>query len=374
MHESSKDPSDDAADDDINIPSSQHSSNEIENSLIDSTNTLSSSSNIVHEGIIVGKRIAKISVVTLLAIGIVEIITGYLSGSVVATADGIDSISDSMISFIVLLGLRIAHKPADKKFHFGYHKVESFAALIAAIGMIVIGIIIFYNSYQSLIYPHEIKEPVLVMLVLAGASALSLHRAFQMRKIANKYNLLSLKTDARNSIKDGSASVIGFFSILIATQFGFLQMDAIGGMIIAGYIFSVSYISLKRSSLILVDSWQNPDLTELIKKIISEQFGNEMFEVKNVLLRSSGMIDQAEIHIEFSGDEPLSDIEMLSLGIEMAIRSKIPSLEKISIIPHSSSNFVEKPASAKTNALRYIKWRQSAFRFDRHKQTKEKKR
>lgn len=374
MHESSKDPSDDAADDDINIPSSQHSSNEIENSLIDSTNTLSSSSNIVHEGIIVGKRIAKISVVTLLAIGIVEIITGYLSGSVVATADGIDSISDSMISFIVLLGLRIAHKPADKKFHFGYHKVESFAALIAAIGMIVIGIIIFYNSYQSLIYPHEIKEPVLVMIVLAGASALSLHRAFQMRKIANKYNLLSLKTDARNSIKDGSASVIGFFSILVATQFGFLQMDAIGGMIIAGYIFSVSYISLKRSSLILVDSWQNPDLTELIKKIISEQFGNEMFEVKNVLLRSSGMIDQAEIHIEFSGDEPLSDIEMLSLGIEMAIRSKIPSLEKISIIPHSSSNFVEKPASAKTNALRYIKWRQSAFRFDRHKQTKEKKR
>lgn len=374
MHESSKDPSDDAADDDINISSSEHSSNEIENSLIDSTNTLSSSSNLVHEGIIVGKRIAKISVVTLLAIGIVEIITGYLSGSVVATADGIDSISDSMISFIVLLGLRIAHKPADKKFHFGYHKVESFAALIAAIGMIVIGIIIFYNSYQSLIHPHEIKEPVLVMIVLAGASALSLHRAFQMRKIANKYNLLSLKTDARNSIKDGSASVIGFFSILIATQFGFLQMDAIGGMIIAGYIFSVSYISLKRSSLILVDSWQNPELTELIKKIISEQFGNEMFEVKNVLLRSSGMIDQAEIHIEFSGDEPLSDIEMLSLGIEMAIRSKIPSLEKISIIPHSSSNIVDKPASAKTNALRYIKWRQSAFRFDRHKQTKEKKR
>ncbi len=158
--------------------------------------------------------------------------------------------------------------------------------------MIVIGIVIFYNSYQSLMHPHEIKQPILVMIVLAGASALSLHRAFQMRKIAHKYNLLSLKTDARNSIKDGSASVIGFFSILVATQFGFLQMDAIGGMIIAGYIFSVSYISLKRSSLILVDSWQNPDLTDMIKKIISEQFGNIVIEVKNVLLRSSGMVDQ----------------------------------------------------------------------------------
>jgi cation diffusion facilitator family transporter len=373
LHESSKEPHDDTAYDVTHTTSTQQSSNEIEKSLIQNKNSLNSSSTLVREGITAGKRIAKISVVTLLAIGVVEIVTGYLSGSVVATADGIDSVSDAMISFIVLLGLRIAHKPADKKFHFGYHKVESFAALMAAIGMVAIGMVIFYNSYQSLMHPHEIKQPILVMIVLAGASALSLHRAFQMRKIAHKYNLLSLKTDARNSIKDGSASVIGFFSILVATQFGFLQMDAIGGMIIAGYIFSVSYISLKRSSLILVDSWQNPDLTDMIKKIISEQFSEEAVEVKNVLLRSSGMVDQAEIHIELSGDEPLSDIEMLSLGMEMAIRAKIPSLEKITIIPHSASDIIDKSASTKTNALRYIKWRQSAFRFNRNRQTKENK-
>ena len=62
-----------------------------------------------------------------------------------------------------------------------------------------------------------------------------------MNSIANKYNLLSLKTDAKNSIKDGSASVIGFFSVFIASQFGILQMDAIGGMIIARHIFSIIY-------------------------------------------------------------------------------------------------------------------------------------
>ena len=374
MHDSVKENSKDVADN-TNTDPPQHSSNEIENSLIENRNSVNSSSHLVREGIIAGKRIAKISVITLLAIGIVEIVTGYLSGSVVATADGIDSVSDATISFIVLLGLRIAHRPADKKFHFGYHKVESFAALMAAIGMIAIGIVIFYNSYQSLLHPHEIKQPILVMIVLAGASALSLHRAFQMRKIANKYNLLSLKTDARNSIKDGSASVIGFFSILVATQFGFLQMDAIGGMIIAGYIFSVSFISLKRSSLILVDSWQNPELTDMIKKIISEEFSKEAVEVRNVLLRSSGMVDQAEIHIELSRNEPLSDIEMLSLGMEMAIRAKVPSLEKVIIIPHSASDILDKSTTpTKTNMPRYIKWRQSASRFNRNRQkTKENK-
>jgi cation diffusion facilitator family transporter len=207
---------------------------------------------------------------------------------------------------------------------------------MAALGMVVIGCVIFYHSYQSLISPHEIRQPILTMVVLAAASAISLHRAFQMRTIANKYNLLSLKTDARNSIKDGSASVVGFFSVLVASQFGIIQADAIGGMIIAGYIFSVSYISLKRSSLILVDAWENPRITELVKKTVEERFNHEKIRVRSVLLRSSGMVAQAEVHVEVDGNKPLTDVELLLLEIEMEIRSKVPLIERVSIIPHSS--------------------------------------
>jgi divalent metal cation (Fe/Co/Zn/Cd) transporter len=213
--------------------------------------------------------------------------------------------------------------------------VESFAALIAAIGMIAIGIFIFYHSFEALLEPREIKQPILTMVVLAAAGAISLHRAFQMNSIANKYNLLSLKTDAKNSIKDGSASVIGFFSVLIASQFGFLQMDAIGGMIIAGYIFSVSYISLKQSSLILVDSWQNPKLTEMVKRIVEEKFKEENIKVKSVLLRPAGALAQAEVHLEIDGNKRLADVELLLVMIEMSIRSQIPAIARISSIPHS---------------------------------------
>jgi cation diffusion facilitator family transporter len=291
--------------------------------------------NLINEGILEGQKIAKVSIVTLISIGIVELLIGHVSGSVVATADGIDSLSDAMISFIVLLGLRIAHRPADKTFHFGYHKVESFAALMAAIGMVIIGSVILYHSYQVLTHPREIQQPILTMIVLAAAGAVSLHRAFQMRKIANKYDILSLKTDAKNSIKDGSASVIGFFSVLVASQFGFLQADAIGGIIIAGYIFSVSYVSLKRSSLILIDSWQNPEATDIVRKSIEGRFGNELIKVRSVLLRPTGIVAQAEVHIEVEGSKPLTDVELLSLEIEMEIRSKIPTIQRVSVVPHS---------------------------------------
>jgi cation diffusion facilitator family transporter len=301
--------------------------------------TAESSSRSIGEGIKCAQKIAKISVITLLSIGIVELLIGQISGSVVATADGIDSVSDAMISFIVFMGLVIAGRPADKKFHFGYYKVESFAALMAAIGMIVVGSIILYQSSASLLlqHKHEIHQPILTMIVLAAASVISLYRAIQMRNIANRHNLLSLKTDAKNSIKDGSASVVGFLSVLIATQFGFTQMDAIGGMIIAGYIFSVAYVSLKQSSLILVDSWQNPKVTDLIRQTIEDKVKKmDQVKVRSILLRPAGMmVVFAAVHIEVNGNKRLADVELLTREVEIVIRSKIPYIKKISVIPHS---------------------------------------
>ncbi len=289
---------------------------------------------LVNEGFLAGQRIAKISVVTLISIGIVELVMGHISGSVVATADGVDSMSDAMISFIVLIGLRFARRPADRKFQFGYHKVESFAAFIAAIGMIVIGSFIVYNSYGGLIHPEEIQQPLLTMVVLAIAGGISLHRAFQMRRIANKYNLLSLKTDAKNSIKDGSASVLGFLSVLLATQFGFLQADAIGGLVIAGFIFSVAYVSLKQSSLILVDAWHNPVSVDYIKRLIEQKFEAEV-RVRSIKLRQTGIISRAEIHLEMDGNKPLNEVEMYLLNTERVIKSDIPGMDVVLVVPHA---------------------------------------
>ena len=289
---------------------------------------------LVNEGFRAGQRIAKISVVTLVSIGIAELLMGYVSGSVVATADGIDSMSDAMISFIVLVGLRFATRPADRKFQFGYHKVESFAAMVASIGMIAIGVFIAYHSYEGFIHPREIQHPLLTMIVLGIAGGISLHRAFQMRYIANKYNLLSLKTDAKNSIKDGSASVLGFLSVLIATQFGFLQADAIGGMIIAGFIFSVAYVSLKQSSLILVDAWYNPASAGYMKKLVEQKFEGDAI-VRSIKLRQTGIISRAEIHLDMDGDKSLNEVEIMLLNTEKLIKSKMPSMDVVLVIPHA---------------------------------------
>ena len=72
------------------------------------------------------KSIEKIvfgSALVLVLIGIIEIFAGLFSNSIGLVADGIDSIGDSLISFMVGFGLRISRRTPDNKFQFGYYRV-----------------------------------------------------------------------------------------------------------------------------------------------------------------------------------------------------------------------------------------------------------
>ena len=107
-----------------------------------------------------------------------------------------------------------------------------------------------------------------------------------------------------------------------------------------GYIFSVAYGSLKQSSLILVDSWQNPKVTDLIRQTIEDKFKKkDQVKVRSILLRPAGMmVVFAAVNLEVDGNKRLADVELLTREVEIIIRSKIPYIKKISVIPHSMTS------------------------------------
>ena len=154
-----------------------------------------------HDGIAIlnrGQRAAKQSVITLAAIGVAEIIASLFAGSITLTADGLDSMADSMIAFIVWFGILMAKKPRSDSFHFGYKKVEVLAAFIAAIIITILGAVIAYHAVLALYEPRTIHYPEMAMITLVVAGSISLHRARIIRKVAEESNLISLKLDAKN--------------------------------------------------------------------------------------------------------------------------------------------------------------------------------
>lgn len=272
---------------------------------------------------------AKQSVITLAAIGVAELIVTIFTGSVTLTADGLDSLADSMISFIVWFGISMVRKPKSKLFPFGYRKVEVLAAFTAAIVIVVLGALITYHAIGILFNHGTSRYPEITMITLVIAGGLSLHRAFLIRKVAMESNLISLKLDAKNSIKDGTASFVGFASVLVGTYTSFKFMDAIGGIIIAGYIFLMAYTAIRESTLVLVDAVDNPQMTDDIKNLIFLKF---KIKTREIFLRPVGSEFNAEIHIVFPNDTRLDETSKTAKTVSTVVKNEM-GLARVIIIP-----------------------------------------
>ncbi len=278
------------------------------------------------------RKAALLSVWTLLGIGIAEITISQLTSSLTLVADGVDSMADALISFIVWFGIKMLYKPRSRTFPFGYAKIESFAAFIAAVIIVILGSFILYYAYERILHPVEVTNPIVTMATLFGAGSVSLYRAFRVNSVAKTYNMISLNLDAKNSIKDGSASFIGFGSILAGFFLGILYMDAIGSIIIAGYIFYMAYTAFKESTFVLLDALEEPELKQQISKFIEEKFRYENVKVEDVFLRPLGPTSSARIHIVLDGNMTLNQAHPLLTRIRKDISSKF-QLEDTVVIP-----------------------------------------
>jgi hypothetical protein len=47
------------------------------------------------------------------------------------------------------------------------------------------------------------------------------------------------------------------------------------------------------------------------------------------------MISRAEIHVEMDGNKSLNDVEMVLLNTEKVIKSKMPSMDVVLVVPHA---------------------------------------
>ncbi|MCL4435401.1 MAG: cation diffusion facilitator family transporter [Thaumarchaeota archaeon] len=281
------------------------------------------------------EKIALLSAVIVGSIGFAELIIAQISGSLSLLADGIDGMSDASVTTIVWLGIRISRKKADSLFHYGYYRAENLSAFLIAIILAMVSGLTFYNAYLRFFSPTAIESPAIALATALISGTVSLILAFIKRSIAIKSNLLSLKAEATNAIKDGSASFVVFFSIL-GSFLGFTQMDSIGAMIVAVLIATVSITILKEATLILLDAWHNPEVVAVIKQMVEKVNG---VRLKTVRLRQSGPYIVGEMIITVNPELTVAELTKLKEEIQETVRTKVEGLESliISAEPHEDS-------------------------------------
>lgn len=276
-------------------------------------------------------RLAGITTVTLMGLGILQIILGEtVSKSVALTANGIDCIGDGFVSAVVWIGLKFFKKPADDKFHFGYFKMENLAAIGAAVVMIALAIYIIFRSYMQFIDPHPVQLPILGAAVAFIAALIAIGLGVYKYVKGKKSKMSSVKLDAFNTIKDGVASGLTVVALIFAS-FGYYIADAVVGFIIAGIIVSIGFAAIKESSYTLVDACDGYCILQgsEVKKIAESVEGVKSAHV--VRLRRSGPVAQGEIEIKVSGDMSVKELDEIRKKIQKLAKEKYPDIEHLTV-------------------------------------------
>ena len=257
----------------------------------------------------------------------VEILTGFFSGSVALLADGALTLSDAVVSTIVWLGLRVAGQAPDGKFHFGYYRIENFSAIIAAFVMTVAGIFILIRSYFAFFEPIEIDNTIPPLLVAAIAAISIWTMGIYKRRIAKGENSKALKLDAYNTMKSGLASIVAFIGILLSAYF--VQTDALAGIGISLFIFIVVYASVRESALVLVDACECPGTIETIKSTAEGIPGVKKAPI--VRLRRSGPHVLGEMKIHVDRNMTIDESDTVVGRVKSSIKDLIPDLAGLTV-------------------------------------------
>ena len=276
-----------------------------------------------------GGAVASKSFTILVLVGVVEVIVGVFSASVALIADGVHSFSDAAISLIVWLGLRLSRRAADGKFHFGYYRVETFSSMVAAAIMAVLGAIILYESYQVLLYAREIVNAEIAMIVALAATVIATVMSVFKRRAATKFDSLALKADAFNSVKDFLTSFTAFVGIALSHYLGIKETDSIAGIIIAFFIFAVSYYIIKEASLVLMDACS---CTEIISDIESvARSVPHVKSVQDVRLRKIGPYVMGDMRVEVDGKMTVDEAHRIKMEIEEKVKQEFDEVAEIRV-------------------------------------------
>jgi len=261
-----------------------------------------------------GGKVAKRSFLVQIMVGLSELAMGIFTLSIALIADGIQSFADAGVSLIVWIGLRLSRKKPDKKFHFGYHRVETLSSIVAALFMATIGGVTLYESYREFLNPTAVLDPELALVVALAATMVSSLLLIYKRRAAKRYGSLALKTDASNSIKDVLTSITAFVGIALSSYFNIIQMDAIAGIIISLFVFTMVYPILKEASLVLLDSFQSPETMATIENIAKSI--TQVKKVHSIRMRKLGSYLIGDMHVVLSNDMTVQEAYAIASQIE----------------------------------------------------------
>ena len=195
---------------------------------------------------------------------LVEIIYGFISGSLMMMGDGVHMSSDAISLILSLIATIMATKAATKNKTFGYKRFEPIAAFVNGLTLVIIPIFIITEAISRMINPIVIIPNQMLVVGTVGLVINGIVGYILTKANSN----LNVKSALLHVLADLFTSVSVVIAALGIKYFGLTWLDPIGSIVTSIIIIAGGVKITKEAFNILMEGTPKGYSVDAIEKLI----------------------------------------------------------------------------------------------------------
>ena len=276
----------------------------------------------------------KVSTVTILGnlmLSLFKLRAGIVAHSSAMISDALHSASDVFSTFVVIIGIKLASKEADKEHPYGHERLECVAAIILAMVLFITGSAIgigalkniFSGSYDGLQVPGVLALAAAIVSIVCKEGMY-----WYTRYYAKKIDSSALMADAWHHRTDAFSSVGALIGIWGA-RFGFPVMDSIASIVIFIFIIKAAYDIFRDAIDKMVDHSCDEETEKQIYECVMKN--NEVMGIDSLHTRIFGNKIYVDIEINVDGSYTLIKSHEIAEEVHEDIEKSFPKIKHIMV-------------------------------------------
>lgn len=244
---------------------------------------------------------------------------GLMGRSHALVASGMCNISDVSSSVAVLLGVKYSQKPANKRYQYGYGKVE-FIVQVGIGGLMIIGTVLLILSSFIVLVKRTIIIPNMLVFFTAILSAIINGLIYKFADCGSKeLNSPALKSHAEHNKIDVASSLLVAVGVL-ATRIGLHWADPLIAIFECAHVIHGSWCIFGDGLKSLMDASMPMEYIEKMKKNVLEV--ENVLKVALVQARQSGQKIFVNIAVEINPNLSVLASKHIIQSIKAHLREK----------------------------------------------------
>ena len=276
----------------------------------------------------------KVSIVTIIGniiLSVMKLLAGVIAHSNAMISDAVHSASDVFSTFIVMIGIKLSSKSADKEHPYGHERLECVAAIVLSIVLFITGLGIGSNALKAVTqgdYDH-LQVPGILALIAAIVSIVSKEAMYwYTRYHAKRIDSSALMADAWHHRSDAFSS-IGALVGIAGSRLGFPIMDSIASLVIFVFIVKAASDIFKDAIDKMVDHSCDEEMETQLRNCVMRNPNVHKIDVLRT--RIFGNKIYVDVEIALDGSITLQDAHDVAEKVHNDIEKTFPKVKHIMV-------------------------------------------